>query len=79
LSTRAVAVAYGEDFDDHLSAIDFGRIARLIVESEAGIKMPPGKRLMVEGRLRKRMRALGIPPLPTIAPCCSSRAGSTTS
>lgn len=59
MSTRAVAVAYGEDFDDHLSAIEFNRIARL-VESEAGIKMPPGKRLMVEGRLRKRMRALGI-------------------
>jgi len=67
LSTRAVAVAYGEDFDDHLSAIDFGRIARL-VESEAGIKMPPGKRLMVEGRLRKRMRALGIP---TFADYCN--------
>jgi chemotaxis protein methyltransferase CheR len=67
LSTRAVTVAYGEDFDDHLSAIDFGRIARL-VESEAGIKMPPGKRLMVEGRLRKRMRALG---LPTFADYCN--------
>ena len=67
MSTRAVAVAYGEDFDDHLSAIDFGRIARL-VESEAGIKMPPGKRLMVEGRLRKRMRALGIP---TFADYCN--------
>jgi chemotaxis protein methyltransferase CheR len=67
LSTRAAAVPYGEDFDDHLSAIDFGRIARL-VESEAGIKMPPGKRLMVEGRLRKRMRVLGIP---TFADYCS--------
>lgn len=47
-----------EDADDHLSALDFGRIAKLI-EGEAGIKLPPGKRLMVEGRLRKRMRALG--------------------
>jgi chemotaxis protein methyltransferase CheR len=46
--------------DDHLSPVDFGRIARLI-EGEAGIKLPPGKRLMVEGRLRKRMRALGQP------------------
>jgi len=49
-----------DDADDHLSAPDFGRIAKLI-EGEAGIKLPPGKRLMVEGRLRKRMRALGQP------------------
>ncbi|HEV2518454.1 MAG TPA: protein-glutamate O-methyltransferase [Devosia sp.] len=49
-----------DDADDHLSALDFGRIAKLI-EGEAGIKLPPGKRLMVEGRLRKRMRALGQP------------------
>ncbi len=59
MSSRAAAVAYGEDGDDHLSAIEFGRIARL-VEGEAGIKMPPAKRLMVEGRLRKRMRSLEI-------------------
>ena len=59
MSTRAAAVAYGNEDDDHLSAIDFGRIARL-VEGEAGIKLPPGKRLMVEGRLRKRMRALEL-------------------
>lgn len=49
-----------DDADDHLSALDFSRIAKLI-EGEAGIKLPPGKRLMVEGRLRKRMRALGQP------------------
>jgi len=60
LSSRAAAVALGDDGDDHLSAVDFGRIARL-VEGEAGIKLPPGKRLMVEGRLRKRMRALALP------------------
>lgn len=47
-----------DDADDHLSHADFQRIARLI-EGEAGIKLPPGKRLMVEGRLRKRMRTLG--------------------
>ena len=41
-----------DDADDHLSALDFGRIAKLI-EGEAGIKLPSGKRLMVEGRLRK--------------------------
>jgi chemotaxis protein methyltransferase CheR len=60
VSTRASAAALkSDDGDDHLSAVDFGRIARL-VEGEAGIKLPPGKRLMVEGRLRKRMRALEL-------------------
>lgn len=48
-----------DDGEDHLSALDFGRIAKLI-EGEAGIKLPPGKRLMVEGRLRKRLRVLNL-------------------
>ncbi|MDB5613410.1 MAG: chemotaxis protein CheR [Devosia sp.] len=48
--------------DDHLSARDFKRIADMIGE-EVGIKLPPGKRLMIEGRLRKRVRALGLPSL----------------
>ncbi|EPC02996.1 hypothetical protein L861_22050 [Litchfieldella anticariensis FP35 = DSM 16096] len=43
---------------DRLSDQDFGRIAELIGE-HAGIKLPPAKRLMVEGRLRKRVRGLG--------------------
>ena len=59
MSTRAAAVAYGNEDDDHLSAIDFGRIARL-VEGEAGIKLPPGKRLMVEGRLRKFLNEIAL-------------------
>jgi chemotaxis protein methyltransferase CheR len=50
----------GDDDDDHLTALDFGRIARL-VEGEAGIKLPSSKRLMLEGRLRKRLRALELP------------------
>ncbi|MHA6692387.1 CheR family methyltransferase [Devosia sp. A449] len=45
--------------DDHLSPRDFKRIADLIGD-QVGIKLPPGKRLMVEGRLRKRVRALGL-------------------
>ena len=45
--------------DDHLSLRDFQRIADLIGE-QVGIKLPPAKRLMVEGRLRKRVRALGL-------------------
>ncbi|GGY08859.1 chemotaxis protein methyltransferase [Litchfieldella qijiaojingensis] len=44
--------------NDRLSERDFGRIAELIGE-HAGIKLPPTKRLMVEGRLRKRVRGLG--------------------
>jgi chemotaxis protein methyltransferase CheR len=55
-----------DDGEDHLSALDFGRIAKLI-ESEVGIRLPPGKRLMVEGRLRKRMRALGLPDFASYA------------
>ncbi len=43
---------------DRLSEGDFGRIAELIGE-HVGIKLPPTKRLMVEGRLRKRVRGLG--------------------
>ncbi|MGR2739859.1 CheR family methyltransferase [Billgrantia sp. Q4P2] len=43
---------------DRLSERDFGRIAELIGE-HVGIKLPPTKRLMVEGRLRKRVRGLG--------------------
>jgi chemotaxis protein methyltransferase CheR len=57
LRNLALKISIPED-EDHLSALDFGRIARLI-EGEAGIRLPPGKRLMVEGRLRKRMRAHG--------------------
>lgn len=44
---------------DHLSARDFKRLADLIGQ-EVGIKLPPGKRTMIEGRLRKRVRALGM-------------------
>ena len=47
------------DLDDHLTALDFNRIAGLI-STEVGIKLPPAKRLMVEGRLRKRVRTLGL-------------------
>ncbi len=41
----------------HLSDRHFRAIAELI-EGEVGIKLPPGKRLMLEGRLHKRVRAL---------------------
>jgi chemotaxis protein methyltransferase CheR len=41
----------------HLSERHFRTIAQLI-EGQVGIKLPPGKRLMLEGRLQKRVRAL---------------------
>jgi chemotaxis protein methyltransferase CheR len=47
------------DDEDHLDMRDFQRIATLI-SSEVGIKLPPAKRLMVEGRLRRRLRSLKL-------------------
>jgi chemotaxis protein methyltransferase CheR len=41
---------------DGLSDRDFRRLAELI-HGYSGIKMPPGKRTMLEGRLRRRVRA----------------------
>jgi chemotaxis protein methyltransferase CheR len=43
---------------DHLNARDFARLARFI-HDYSGIKMPPTKKTMVEGRLRKRVGAIG--------------------
>jgi len=47
---------------DHLSARDFQRLAKFI-HDYSGIKMPQNKKSMVEGRLRRRMRAVGVPSL----------------
>jgi chemotaxis protein methyltransferase CheR/two-component system chemotaxis response regulator CheB len=47
---------------DRLDEPHFLEIARL-VEEHAGIRLPPSKRTMVEGRLRKRVRALGFSDL----------------
>lgn len=44
---------------DQLFDDDYNRISTLI-GTQVGIKLPPAKRLMVEGRLRKRSRALGF-------------------
>ncbi len=43
----------------HLSDRHFRSIAELI-EGQVGIKLPQGKRLMLEGRLHKRVRALNF-------------------
>ncbi len=51
-----LALAGGQD---HLSRRDFQRLAKFI-EDYSGIKMPPSKTTMIEGRLRKRLRATGM-------------------
>lgn len=43
-----------------LSTAEFGRLAAFI-EEQCGIRMPPAKRIMVESRLRRRLRVLGLP------------------
>ena len=51
-----------DDVDDqtgHLRTADYQRLSTLIGE-QIGIKLPPAKRLMVEGRLRKRVHARGF-------------------
>jgi len=48
-----------EPLGDHLEERHFNAIATL-VERNAGIKLPLTKRTMVEGRLRKRVRVLGL-------------------
>ena len=47
------------DLNDQLADRHFAGIAE-VIETRVGIKLPPGKRTMVEGRLRKRVRALGL-------------------
>ena len=59
MSLPARAALSIDDSEDHMSAPDYTRIATLIGD-EVGIKLPPAKRLMVEGRLRKRVRSLGL-------------------
>lgn len=44
---------------DHLSRRDFDRLARYIFDY-SGIKMPPTKMTMLEGRLRRRVKACGL-------------------
>jgi chemotaxis protein methyltransferase CheR len=51
-----------DDGCGHLTNAHFSAIAE-VIEGRVGIKLPPGKRTMVEGRLRKRVRALGLSSL----------------
>ena len=47
---------------DRLSQRNYQRLATFI-EGYSGIKMPPTKITMIEGRLRRRLRATGMPDL----------------
>lgn len=46
-------------YRERLADRDFKRLGQLI-ESEYGIKMPPSKKDLLEARLRKRLKALGL-------------------
>lgn len=56
------ALARVEAFGDGLSARNFEILAKFIYDY-SGIKMPPTKRTMLEGRLRKRLRHTGAASL----------------
>src|SRR4051794_396134 len=60
--TMEMAMPRPSDGQDHLSPRNFQRLASFI-ENYSGIKVPPTKVTMVEGRLRRRLRATGIPNL----------------
>lgn len=61
LQPRSMALAI-PDVLVHLSDRHFRLIAEFI-EAQVGIKLPAGKRLMLEGRLQKRVRALNYADL----------------
>lgn len=48
--------------EDRLSDRDFNRLGSLI-QTHCGIRIPPAKKVMVEGRLRRRARVLALPTL----------------
>ncbi len=59
---------------DHLSGKDFQRLASFI-HDYSGIKVPPTKKTMVEGRLRRRVRARGLADLNEYCITSSSMTG----
>jgi chemotaxis protein methyltransferase CheR len=63
----ASSALLGPSDQDRLTIADFDRLASFI-NDRVGIKMPREKRIMLEGRLRRRVRAVG---LPSIADYCA--------
>ncbi len=53
----SLAATYEAQLADQLSDLNFKRLAKLI-HDYSGIKMPAGKRTMLEGRLRRRLRVV---------------------
>ncbi|MDR3553408.1 MAG: protein-glutamate O-methyltransferase [Syntrophobacteraceae bacterium] len=51
--------SHGRIFSAQMSDRDYHRLSKFIHDS-CGITLPPAKKTMIEGRLRKRLRALGI-------------------
>lgn len=56
---QALVMAAPGTVEDGLRPADFQRVARLI-DAVCGIQLPPSKQTMLESRLRRRARALGI-------------------
>ncbi len=54
---------FASTFKSTLSDRDFQRLSTFI-HTECGIKMPPSKKTMLESRLQKRLRSLGIKSFP---------------
>lgn len=50
---------FSTNFNATMSELEFGRLSRFIY-NECGIKMPPTKKVMLEARLRKRLKELKI-------------------
>jgi chemotaxis protein methyltransferase CheR len=61
-SDVAIHATAADSGPDHLSRRNFQRLAAFI-EGYSGIKMPPTKVTMIEGRLRRRLRATGMADL----------------
>jgi len=59
MSAVSAELAYAPAQNDTLSAANFRRLAEFIHEY-SGIKMPPTKKTMLEGRLRRRLRENGM-------------------
>lgn len=59
MPAAAAALWESQSLEDHISKRNFEKLARFIYDY-SGIKMPPSKMTMLEGRLRRRLRATGI-------------------
>lgn len=60
MSAKRAYAPSDESISDRLSPKNFRRMADFI-HSYSGIKMPPAKQTMLEGRLRRRLRVTGMP------------------